>query len=110
VNYQACFSPISSSKATGLSLTLARAQHPGNHVVLDRHAFKFLQTLRLRVVPADDFFRMLVAFCGLVNNRLHLLRFGVQLLFLDQLGQDQTESDAALGLISKPLAAASENP
>ena len=58
---------------------LGRRKRPGNHVVLDGNAFDFLQTLRLGVVPADHFFRVLVALSRVLNDLLDLIRLGLQL-------------------------------
>src|SRR5574343_511896 len=78
-------------KSDGLVGHLGLAQHERNHVVLDRHAFHFLQALRLSVVPANDFFRLLVAGSIFLDQGTNLFRGGLQLFRLDHFGKDQAK-------------------
>src|SRR5574343_836385 len=75
----------------GLVGDLDLAEHPADDVVFDGDGFDVVQALRLGVVPAHDFFRLLVGLGHFFDQGTHLVAIGLQVFALDQLGQDQAE-------------------
>src|SRR3569623_364218 len=80
---------------------LGLAQHEFDDVRFNDVRFHFSKTLLVRIIPADDFLRVFVAFREFVDFCADLLRLCLQVVSLHQLCQHETQLDAALGLFLK---------